>query len=212
MKMVLCCLVLFFISLSAVGQNAEFLNKLKSLSTEQLNTLKIPTSSIKEYTAMSDYAITLYKDKTNKDNKLKGELILSVIADTLTRKIADKSIDAFDPDVSLLRERLQECDFIIPLPKVSDFLKLARHACEGDYGYIHSRFKEKWYYIPSISALCIFVIFSIINLLGLVKWKFRKKYNILLLILIGFLIVITIIFKNTCDKYVTERSFYGIRF
>ena len=212
MKSFLLCVSFLFIGLFCVAQGDAFLTKLKSTSVEQLNTIKIPDLTIKQYTDLTDYAISLFSDILNKNNKLKGEVILSVAADSLTHKVAVKAIDYYDPAVTALVNKYKKYQYLILPPKPSDFTKLANYACEGDYGYIYSRMSVTRWFIPAVVIIPLIIIFSIINLTGIMKWKFRRKYNISVLFIIILLIIVTVVFKTTCSKYVTERSFYGFHF
>ncbi|MCU7551413.1 hypothetical protein OCK74_19985 [Chitinophagaceae bacterium LB-8] len=179
------------------------------LTIGHIDTMQIGTASVDCYKKITEYAMGMFQD-TVKENHFKGEVLLARLSAHLSEEVKNDNLDTGDEEVRQLFRVYEKYQFYIYQPKVPDFLKLAHHACEGNYEYIYSRFKTKWYFIPSIVIVAAYLIFSVANLFGFVYWKYRKLCNVLFLVLVGVVLAAGILFNKTCDQYVTQDSFFGI--
>lgn len=207
--------ILSFLCLSGlygVAQSNGFTARLKTLPLERFNTLKVPSLSLSEYRASTNYAVSLLKDTTDKNNSMKGQVILMVVAEALSKDVVSKKIDYYADSVAPIINIYEKNSYHIPRPRVSDVVKLAKDACDGDYKYIYSRFKERSYFWPVLITLGLFIIFSVLNMLGYAKWKYRVVYNKAFFIIIGIILILFIGFKLSCSTNINESSVYGIRF
>lgn len=192
--------------------SATLYAQLEATSVNQIDTMKITPTSASVYSTMMNYAEKLIRDSTNPEKSMKGEILLSVLADHLKNELEKKHLDHRNAETEMLINRLKAHKYLIYQARTPDFLKLAHHMCSGDYKYIFSRFRQESYYFPVIAGSGLILLFSLLSVTGIIRWRFRKWYNIIFLSLFGLSIAAFIIFKTTCAKNVTEDSFYGIRF
>ncbi len=204
-------LFLLSISLTIVqAQNNSTLVLYDSLSVKQLDTLTFNNLSIDEYKILTEYALQLIKDSVDNERKFKGDVLLSLIADNLGTEIDSCNLNPTQNNVKDLLIIFEENGYFIYQPKIHDFLKLAHYTCEGEYYYILKRAKSVSFFFPVLGIFIVGIIFSIMNLIGLIKWKPRKVYNRITIIITIIIIMLSIAFKLTCNNYVKENKFYGI--
>ncbi len=205
-------LFLLIISLSGYSQNFSYtLDNVEKLSMEQVEKLPLDEASVKEMDNLFQIATRLLDDSL-KTQKHKGELLLAVMADNIGKRIDNNSINPKKEEVRSLLKKFESQQYFIYQPKINDFIKLMHYLCQGKYAYIYSRFSVSGFFIPSIVIGSIALMFLIANFLGIIKWRYRKKVNKLVLVGLALLVIIIIIFKFTCDECVQEYSFYGIPF
>jgi len=187
-------------------------NTLNALTIEEIDTIKIQPTSIGAYVKMTNYAIELMGDTSNSENSAKGEVLLSVLATHLKDQIENKSLNPDKKLTKSLLEKYAQNKYLIHQPKVSNVLKLAHHACDGNFKYIYSRIKHNRCFIPALVFLGLTLTFSLLNIFRLIRWKYRRGCNVFILVVVALILVTAIIFNKTCDKKVTQTTFYGIRF
>lgn len=192
------------------GMDRDLIPKIDSLTLIQIDAYKLPTVSVASYDRLTDYAIRLGEDSINSGNNVKGVLVLTKISLHLSREIESNNLDPRSSHMKRLLKKFETRNYFIYQPKVPDFIKTAHHMCEGNYPYIWGRFQTKWYFYPEIILIGLFLVASFCSLFRVFKWKYRRRYNIFFCCLLISMIVLWITFKKTCNKYVTEDSFYGI--
>ncbi|MDB5250645.1 MAG: hypothetical protein JWQ40_5039 [Segetibacter sp.] len=205
-------IILFIFLLGSCKKNVadvDIQKKLATLTLKELDTCKLPRTSISSYDKATNYAISLAKD-SNADKQIRGQVLLSIIGDHLKNEMQAGELDYGDDDVKSLITKFEQQDFLIGQHKISNFLKLANYTCEGRYMYIWDRFKGSWYFLPVLVFLIIFITLSIINLIINIRWKYRRICNVFFVIFLCFALIAALLFKKTCGKYVTSDSFYGI--
>jgi hypothetical protein len=193
-------------------KDVDLASTLESLSIRQIDTMKFGPVSAASYSQATDYAMQLLKDSSNPDRMSKGSIILAVMSRHISEDITNKNLDPGSSAMRTLLKKYEDISYFIYQPKIPDFLKVMNRACTGDYAYIMGRLKQRWYYYPSLVMIAAFLLFSFANLLGVSNWKHRRLYNVIFCSLIFLIVTACILFKKTCDKHVTEDSFYGIHF
>ena len=204
--------ILFFVTLNGFSQNKSYtLSKLEKLSMEAIEKLPFDDASVQELDNLYKIASQLLSDSL-KTQQHKGELLLAVMADNIGERIKNNSINPKKENVRKLLKKFETQQYFIYQPKINDFIKLMHYLCQGKYSYIYSRFSVSGFFIPSLLIGGIFILLVVANFFGKIKWRYRKKFNKLILIGFAFLILLLIIFKFTCHDCVQEYSFYGIPF
>ena len=209
-------LLLFFCSflssialLDAQDANAV-ITQIKSADIGGLEAIDLSNLGPKDYKELLDLGARIQKDTTHRDNKLKGDIIIALTAESLKKRINDETINPRDAEVKGILKDFEDLSFFIYQNPIPDSLKLAHYLCEGSYSYIYSRFSTSKFFYPGIVFLVLILIVTPLNVFKKIPWRFTKSYNRLFLIGLCAFIVLAIIFKLTCDNNVTEDSFYGI--
>ena len=159
---------------------------------------------------LTNYAFSLQKSSVD-SLRFKGEVALSVIFDNLCQRVKNKELNRYDPEVNALL-KLYESHQYRCKERPSEFLKLAYNICSNQFPHIFDRLKVNPFFIPCIVLFVVLFAFIIANFSGWIKWKYRRPINKLVVATVILIIVLFILFKLTCHRYVTSDSFYGIRF
>ncbi|WP_298424191.1 hypothetical protein [uncultured Kordia sp.] len=184
-----------------------------TVELDDLETVDLKKTSLSDIDIAFDKAKLLKKDTlSTNDNELRGDIIISLLANELGSRINSQTVNPRDKKVKNLLLKFEGEKYFIHQPKISDFLKLMKYSCDGNYTYIYSRFATSGFYFPTIIISALFLLFIILNFLGKIKWKYKKQFNTFLIVSIGIVILLIIIFKLTCTQYVQPDSFYGISF
>jgi len=201
--------ILLFFDILVVAQSFDLVDNFKKATPKQLDTFNLYECNIEDYIILTEYAQELLKSGVD-TLEFKGEVSLSIISKSFCEKINTEKIkkDKRAKDLFLTFESYQYyCN-----QKPSDYLKLAHHLCEGNYSYVYSRAQVSAAFIPVITLTIIILILFVLNILGIIKWKIKKYFNVIFLGIIIFLFLIFVVFKLTCNQYVTSDSFYFISF
>lgn len=193
-------------------RNVDLAAGIDTLTARQIDTMKWAAVSVASYNKLTDYALQLLNDSLDVANRSKGRIILAVSARHIKEAIVSKDLDPATVEMKALLKRYNNLSFFIYQPPIPEFLKLMNRACSGDYPYIIGRFRQRWYCWPVLVVGTAFLIFTIVNLFGIIKWKYRKVSAIICCSLIIGVVAACILFKKTCVNNVSQDSFYGISF
>jgi hypothetical protein len=205
-------LSLFISFTSCFVWSQDILNfNFREMSSQDIEKIDYKNVKIADYPSLLKKADDLIKD-TLRIQKNKGELILAITSDILKNRIDNGIINPKESEIRELLKTYESHKYFLYQPKINDFIKLMHYTCQGKYTYIYSRFSSSSFFAPVILFSLAIVIFTLLNLLGYIKWKYLKFYNKLIIFSFFLTIVLVIVFKLTCHECVQEYSFYGIPF
>ena len=182
---------------------------LRGYSGEQLGTIKFASEPVGEYVKMTDYALDLSRNTTQIDSTIKGQALLTALSIHLTTELKENRLDHTDEKVISLLTVYANNGYRINV-RVSNFMKLANNACSGNYVHIYSRFSTEWYFAPVIGFLIGFLLFYIATFFPY-NWQYRRTLNRSMTFFVLSALLLVLLFKVSCKRYVTDSSFYGIR-
>ncbi|GAA4318758.1 hypothetical protein [Flaviaesturariibacter amylovorans] len=184
---------------------------LEALSIDAIDTMHFAPAPAADYVRMTDYALRLKADTARNEQSVKGEVLLTALAAHLRSELDSGRLDPVDAQVTALIGTYHQNQFFIYQPRPSDFIKLAHYACNGDYAYIHSRMVHRWYFWPLVAGAAALLAFYAATFYPFSGWRKRKRTRLLLSYVLVMTVLLAILFKSTCHKYVTQHTFYGIR-
>lgn len=183
---------------------------LDTLSLKQITEIDFSDYSIKDYENAFYASKKKLKDSLIVNYKTKGNILLSVLANNIGQDITNKKFKTTNQDLQSLLLKFEGEKYYIYRPKMSSFIKLMGYACRGNYEHIFNRYKDSIFFFPSIILAPIFLIFFVLSALKKINFRYRVLLNKLVISIISLVILLIIIFKQTCGTQLQEYSFYGI--
>ncbi len=203
-------ITLIFSSLILNAQDQTIKQRFIKATPKELDNFNLSDCYIDEYEELTNLSIEMLN--SNIDSlEFKGEVSLSVIFNSLCEKLENNTIKKRNERVRNLLKIYEERQYYYQ-QKTNDYLKLAHYLCEGRYHYIYTRVIVSPIFIPFIIISILFLAFLLLNVIGIIKWKHKKKFYFIFLGLFLFFVIIFTLFKLTCNSYVTSDCFYFIYF
>lgn len=188
-------IVLLINSCSQKPTTTFTIQRLDSLTLEQIEKINLTRLTIDDYFAIVTYADELAKDSVHSEQRFKGQMLLSVSSDALKKEIEQSRLNPKTEKSKVVISKLEQWKYYPYRPKESNFDKIIRHLRDKDFHYLYKRFKVEWYFIPAILLVSAGFIFFLLNLIGVINWRHRRLVNKMAFsILIGFSILILCLF------------------
>lgn len=169
-------LLFFIIRFAFAQQRAEDI--LDKNTDKQIDKLTIQPTTPENYLKLTNATVKAIADTANHERSIKAQILLDKLANHLKEEITNGVLDTHDEQVKAIDKVYQEFKFhIIPPHRPSELEKLIHYVYEGRLAYIYNRMSNSDFFLPLVAGLLVVLIFSAINLLGLIKWKFRIHYN-----------------------------------
>lgn len=200
---------LLLLLICRLGYSQEETKDYSLLTSKQIDTIDFNGYSVEKYKAVFNQAEKLKNDSVT---RFKGSVIMSVLADSFRKDLKNELLNPKERKVKYLISQFEKNQYLVYQPKPSNFIKLMYYLCnfKQQSNHIKNRFYTSIFFIPTIIVFVVFIVFTLLNLLDIIKWRHKRKYYKFLLASLILVIIMSIIFNQTCDQYVKKDSFYGI--
>lgn len=201
-------ILLFGVSLSAGKENFS----LESMSLEAIDSLSFEGVGLSTYSYYINSAVKGIEDTANEEHSFKGEVLMAVLASSISNDIDAERIDPNDMEMKELLSVLSDHNYHIYQPKVSRVIKVAYYACHGRYDHLYKRFSSSLFVWPLGFLGLIIVVFIALQLGNVISIVSNRKMIFTLFAGLLLATLLTVVFKATCEECVSEYSLYGIPF
>lgn len=179
------------------------------LSSDEINQLNFESYTVEDFSRAYDVVLELINDNDNIDNRIKGTNVLGALAKELYVKVKNKGFDLDASETEILLKKFESQSYYIDRPTPSQFLKLMKYSCQGDYSHIYERFRTSSFFKPTMAILTTYFLF----LLYCIFNRKRKKQAVFIklsALAFALCLIVFIVFKLSCESNVQDYSFYGI--
>ena len=185
-------------------------NSLRMAPLDSIESTIMQYYVVEDYSYAFDIVVGMINGENNGDLRERGVNLLATLAKSFTKQVIGKKVNIDDEKVKVLLKRFESEKYYIERPKISRFIKLMNYLCKGEYAYVHQKL-----IITAAYKIFLFFIFVYISIFFLsysnkFNWKFEKKFRKFTLISFAILLLVFILFKNTCHNNIKDYSFYGI--
>ncbi len=205
-------IISLMLSSFAIQDSSPQVDQFFTTELRELGNFDLSSFTIEDLTQAFNRAAVIVNDSSATADPGKGHLYLAILSDHIKKEIKAGNINTKKRNVRFLLREFEAQQYFIHQPKVPNFLKLMYNACQGNFSYIYSRFKVSGFFIPVIVVFILGLAFIVLNALKKIPWKYTKLANKIVLIGLALFVILSIIFKLTCNDFVQTDSFYGIPF
>lgn len=198
-----CIIVFLLIGLS--GLNAQLSDSISLAAIERIDLHEASAATFQEYLDLG----TKLVDEPGEAG-FKGELILTIASEALKTAIKTNRLDPGTPKVAMLLKGFAARGYLVYQPKVPDLVKGLRYCCEGKYGYVLTRLKQRGYLYPLSGLAMLLIGLLLARWFNWINWGNRQM---ILRWAIGLMVAMTVLFvlfKYSCDSAITPTSIYGV--
>lgn len=201
-------IVLFFLP-AATGENIlpaqDLLTDhaaLDRLQPEQIDSLQNYTGTLRGYRVASDYAFDiLSKPGTDPERELKAEVLMLFLSSKIDEGIRSGRLSPCKDSVKYLIKEFRKRNMSFYHPVKSDGAKLIGYLEAGKFSYVYKRISGLKHFTLWVCILAIFFLFSLANVSGLIKWRYRKICNRAILVIVALGVLSLLFFYFYVKKY-----------
>lgn len=185
-------------------------NSLRTAPIDSIESIIIENYEVDDYIFAFDIVVGMSKVENNDQQRARGVNLLAVLAKNFTKQVSRKKLNLDGEKVKVLLKRFESEKYFIERPKISRFIKLMNYLCKGEYAYVHQKLIITAAYKILLFFIIVYISIFFLSYSNKFNWKFEKKFRKFTLISFAILLLVFILFKNTCHNNIKDYSFYGI--
>ena len=183
---------------------------LRTAPLDSIESIITENYEVDDFTFAFDIAVGMSNIENNDSLRERGVNLLATLAKSFTKQVRVKKVNLDDEKVKVLLKRFESEKYYIERPKISRVIKLMNYLCKDDYSYVHQKLFITSAYKVFLVFLVIYLSIFFLSYSNKFNWKFKKKFRKFTLFSFAILLLVFIIFKNTCHNNIKDYSFYGI--